>query len=183
MDDGTCLSGSQGVDKVQLGHPNVLLVVVAQRVERSDVVQVTELYPEVVPTHVEEEVDGVLELGRVDGYEAAGYHRSRTFNHFLSDLCYFFITETIKIVDHVSIKFFVICVNPGKGEDGYIDENVDGGAVAVSWDELLGVVAAVLEVVARVLVRLVGAVDLGVAAIAEGWESMASSVVKFDPNI
>ena len=62
----------------------------------------------------------------------------------------------------------MICVNPRKGEDGYIDENVDGGAVAVSRDELLGVVAAVLEVVARVLVRLVRAVDLGVAAIAEG---------------
>ena len=82
MDDGTCLSGSQGVDKVQLGHPNVLLVVVAQRVERSDVVQVTELYPEVVPTHVEEEVDGVLELGRVDGCQVAGYHRSRSSINF-----------------------------------------------------------------------------------------------------
>ena len=72
---------------------------------------------------------------------------------------------------------------PWKGEDGDVDKDVYGRAVAVSGDELLGVVAAVLEVVARVLVRLVGAVDLGVAAIAEGWESMASSVVKFDPSI
>ena len=48
-----------------------------------DIVEVPELDPEVVPAHVQEEVDGVLELGRVDGYEAAGYYRSRTSIIFL----------------------------------------------------------------------------------------------------
>ena len=52
-------------------------------------------------------------------------------------------------------------------EDGDVEVDRDGCAAGVSGDELLGVVAAVLEVVARVLVRLVRAVDLGVATVAQ----------------
>ena len=52
-------------------------------------------------------------------------------------------------------------------EDGDVEVDRDGCAAGVPRDELLGVVAAVLEVVARVLVRLVRAVDLRVATVAQ----------------
>ena len=64
-----CLGGSERVYKVELGDPDVLLVAVAQRVERADAVEVAELDAQVVPTHVQEEVHSVLQLRRVDHCE------------------------------------------------------------------------------------------------------------------
>ena len=71
----------------------------------------------------------------------------------------------------------------GEGEDGYVDIDVYGCAVEVSGDELLGVVAAVLEIVACVLVRLVRAVDLRVAAVAESCAGFAGQTVESNVEI